>query len=148
MQNLSIYGNPIILICLKRWIFFFILSKHLLGLEKKCKNPWNLRKAQFFIFHFFFLFCYCLIAFVEIIACQGWWRLIKQSEKVMIDGLRQSTTKPSMWFKELWLYTREFFSFFHYCFVFIVECLLGLLWSGYWVLWIRGLEFNLILIFL
>jgi hypothetical protein len=39
------------------------------------------------------------------------WRSIKQSEKVMIGGLKPSTTTPFMLSKELLLYTREFFLF-------------------------------------
>lgn len=79
-------------------------TTHLLNLPQFQFRNVNLSSFEFTEPH---LFVYIYVIFVY----QGRWRSIKQSEKVMIGGLKPSTTTPFMLSKELLLYTREFFIF-------------------------------------
>lgn len=79
-------------------------TTHLLNFSSQ---KFNLSSFEFMKPHLLVYICACVI-FVY----QGRWRSIKQSEKVMIGGLKPSTTTPSMLSKELLLYIREFLILF------------------------------------
>ena len=111
---------------------------------KKQQYIWNLYKPHFLYFHVWWFL-------VQIFACQGTWRSIRQSERAMTGGSRPSITTPSMSLRGLWLCTRKvlFFSpcllvlicFWKFCNLYF--CLAKyLLWIGLWFLvsWILDLH--------